>query len=202
MGRRGFQFTVEDRERVRAWSQQGMAPKEIAAELGCSLTTVRRYFRDVLVRQPSGVPPIEFTPEQRDMVSAMTGFGIGQKDIAGVLQISTETLRAHFAEELQNGVTLANARVATSLFQMATSGGQVAAAIFWLKVRAGWKDPLIVGGRVGHDHRHEHEHEVRFELRDALERLSPEARRAFKTVLLELAPDAEEDGNRLEPTRH
>ena len=34
----------------------------------------------------------------------------------------------------------ANLKVAQSLFQMATNGKNVAAAIFWMKARAGWRE--------------------------------------------------------------
>ena len=39
------------------------------------------------------------------------------------------------------GATVANAAVARALFRMATSVTNVAAAIFWLKVRGGWREP-------------------------------------------------------------
>jgi hypothetical protein len=37
--------------------------------------------------------------------------------------------------------TEANAQVAQSLYQQATSGKKTAATIFWLKTRAGWREP-------------------------------------------------------------
>ena len=37
-------------------------------------------------------------------------------------------------------VTTANVKIAQSLFNMATTGGSVAAAIFWMKARAGWRE--------------------------------------------------------------
>ena len=41
-------------------------------------------------------------------------------------------------------MTEANAKVAQSLFQMATQGKNVAAAIFWMKARAGWREKIEV----------------------------------------------------------
>jgi len=41
-------------------------------------------------------------------------------------------------------VTEANAKVAQSLFQMATQGKNVAAAIFWMKACAGWREKIEV----------------------------------------------------------
>lgn len=78
--------------------------------------------------------------EQRRMVKVMSGFGIPQPDIAGQIGIDAKTLRKHFREELDRGMTEANMRVAQSLFNMATTGGNVAAAIFWMKARAGWRE--------------------------------------------------------------
>ena len=82
----------------------------------------------------------EPTPEQRRTVKTMAGFGIPHTDIAPFLGIDTKTLRKHFREELDRGMTEANAKVAQSLFQMATQGKNVAAAIFWMKARAGWRE--------------------------------------------------------------
>jgi hypothetical protein len=70
----------------------------------------------------------------------MTGFGIIQDDIARWLDIDKKTLRKHFRREIDTGAIEANTRVAASLYGMATKDKNVAAAIFWLKSRAGWKD--------------------------------------------------------------
>ncbi len=85
---------------------------------------------------------VMFTPteEQRLMVKVMSGFGIPQPDIASQIGIDAKTLRKHFRGELDRGMTETNMRVAQSLFSMATTGGSVAAAIFWMKARAGWRE--------------------------------------------------------------
>lgn len=89
---------------------------------------------------PRGGVMYQPTEEQRRMVKVMSGFGIPQTDIASQVGIDTKTLRKHFREELDRGMTEANMRVAQSLFSMATTGGSVAAAIFWMKARAGWRE--------------------------------------------------------------
>ena len=78
--------------------------------------------------------------EQRRTVRAMSGFGIPQEDIATFLEIDSKTLRKHFRQELDRGSIEATTKVAQSLFRMATDGGSVAAAIFWMKARAGWRE--------------------------------------------------------------
>ncbi len=95
----------------------------------------------------------EPTPEQRRTVKTMAGFGIPHTDIAPFLGIDTKTLRKHFREELDRGMTEANAKVAQSLFQMATQGKNVAAAIFWMKARGGWREKQELDANVRTDMR-------------------------------------------------
>jgi len=80
------------------------------------------------------------TAEQRKTVRAMSGFGVPQEDIASFLEIDPKTLRKHFRTDLDRGSIEATAKVAQSLFRMATEGNNVAAAIFWMKARAGWSE--------------------------------------------------------------
>jgi hypothetical protein len=81
------------------------------------------------------------TEEQRRTVKAMTAYGINQNDICAILSISVPTLHKHFRVELDGSMAQANAQVAASLFEMATKGKNVTAAIFWLKCRARWQEP-------------------------------------------------------------
>lgn len=93
----------------------------------------------------------EPSDEQRRTVRALSGFGVPQPDIAVHVGIDPKTLREHFREELDRGSIEATAKVAQSLFNMATSGNNVAAAIFWMKARAGWreKNNLEITGKDG-----------------------------------------------------
>ena len=93
-----------------------------------------------------GRPPFEPTPEQRRMVEAMASCGIREDDIALVLQIARNTLRLHFTRELAVSAPKANAKVAATLFEIATNKNHakcVDAAKFWLARRAGWKEPTL-----------------------------------------------------------
>lgn len=91
-----------------------------------------------VTNRPSHKP----TAEQREQVEAMAGFGIPHDDIARVIGIESPTLRKHYRDELDQGQTKANTKVARNLFTIATGTGReaVTAAIFWLKVRAGWSE--------------------------------------------------------------
>src|SRR5436305_482537 len=93
----------------------------------------------------------EPTEEQRRTVKAMSGFGVPQPDIAIHVGVDPKTLRKWFRDELDRGSIEATTKVAQSLFRMATEGKNVAAAIFWMKARAGWreKNSLEVTGKDG-----------------------------------------------------
>jgi hypothetical protein len=80
------------------------------------------------------------TEEQRRTARAMSGYGIPQEDIATFFDIDAKTLRKHFRNEIDKGSIEATSKVAQSLFRMATEGKNVAAAIFWMKARAGWRE--------------------------------------------------------------
>lgn len=87
-----------------------------------------------------GRPKYTPTEKERSQCKALAAMGVPHTDIALVLQISAPTLRRHFRHELDTGMVEANAKVAQSLFKQATDTVKpsVVAAIFWLKVRAGW----------------------------------------------------------------
>src|SRR5262245_38276783 len=89
--------------------------------------------------------------QDRRTVLTMAGHGISETDIARVIGVPVATLRKWFPEELATGQIKANSQVAQSLFEKAIGNGSgaVTAAIFWLKVRARWVEPLPVEGYVG-----------------------------------------------------
>src|ERR1051326_20489 len=82
----------------------------------------------------------EPTDEQRRTVKAMSRVGVAQPAIPTHIGIDPKTLRKWFREELDRGSIEATTKVAQSLFRMATDGNNVAAAIFWMKARAGWRE--------------------------------------------------------------
>ena len=80
---------------------------------------------------------------QPAQVEAMAGYGLSTEDIAKVLDIDIDTVRANCRHEQETGAIKANLRVAESLFRMAVAGEgreSVTAAIFWLKTRARWRE--------------------------------------------------------------
>ena len=87
-----------------------------------------------------GQPAFEVTEERRKFVEAMTAYGIKQPDIAAVLGISDRTLRTKFKAEIRTALAKATAKVAETVFNLATKERNPAACFFWLKCRAGWKE--------------------------------------------------------------
>jgi hypothetical protein len=96
---------------------------------------------------------IEFEPTDADRrtVKAQAGLGVRQDDIARGLNIDAKTLRKHFRDELDRGSVKATAKVAETLYKMATSGTNTAATIFWMKAQGKWveKNHVEVSGPDG-----------------------------------------------------
>lgn len=91
-----------------------------------------------------GRPSWEPTEAQRKDVLAMAGFGFPLGDIAKALGVSIPTLRKHCKSELGRGHVIADAKVANTLFSVATDPRHprcVTAAIWWEKTRRGLNAP-------------------------------------------------------------
>jgi hypothetical protein len=80
-------------------------------------------------------PSFKPTDEQQRMVKTMAALGTRHEDIAAILEITPKTLRKHFRQELTRGAIEANAKVGQTIFAMATSGRNIAAAIYWERTR-------------------------------------------------------------------
>lgn len=86
----------------------------------------------------------EFIPtdEQRALVKGFAAVGLPQAQIATYLDIDKVTLLKYFRSELDKGMIEANSQIGKVLYQKALSGN-IAAAIFWAKVRMGWSERII-----------------------------------------------------------
>lgn len=93
---------------------------------------------------PVGRPEYQPTEEHREIVKAMVACGVPVQSVSDCLNLSKKTLYKYYSEEIRTSHILANQQVAQSLFAKAThanvTGASVAAAIFWLKCQAGWKE--------------------------------------------------------------
>ena len=94
--------------------------------------------------------PLHKTSEKtKAEVQALAGFGIKETDIAIYLGIDPKTLRKYYRNELDTGHIRANAAVARALYKQAVDDNSTAAAIFWLKTRAGWNERIEHTGADG-----------------------------------------------------
>lgn len=97
---------------------------------------------------PGGRPEKEIDLEQVELFASR---GLTEKQVAAALGISQETLMRRkkkygsFLDALKRGQAKGVAKVANALFDQAMNG-QTAAAIFYMKNRAGWKDKLEHSG--------------------------------------------------------
>jgi hypothetical protein len=126
----------------------------IAAQILDAVLSTRRGVHPQRCAEHATMPgrkPFTPTDEQRRLVRTMAGFGVPHDDIALVTKCSPPTLRKWFRHELDVAIIEANARVAQTLYQQATTPGNIAATIFWLKARAGWREKhaVEVTGRDG-----------------------------------------------------
>lgn len=87
----------------------------------------------------------------------MAGLGLRRDEIALLVinpatgrPIDERLLVRVFADELARGAPLASMQVAASLFRKATGKGTgaVAAAIWWSKVRMGWRETISVEAEI------------------------------------------------------
>ena len=83
------------------------------------------------------------TDENKKLVKMLAAVGVTFEDIATKLEISSDTLVKYYKKELDDGRIDANASIGQTLFQQAKNGN-TAAAIFWLKTRARWKETQAV----------------------------------------------------------
>ena len=83
---------------------------------------------------------VVLTEKDREAAQTMYAFGIPQEQIARILRMDVDTLIKRLGKEMEDYKVKANARVASTLYQMAISGTNPAATFFWLKTRAGWRE--------------------------------------------------------------
>lgn len=87
--------------------------------------------------------PHEPTEAQKAEVRALASMGIPHDQISAYIGIDKKTLYKYYREILGRAKIQANMKMAQCLFQQAQNGS-TPAAIFWLKVQAGWQDRQAV----------------------------------------------------------
>lgn len=79
----------------------------------------------------------EVTQECRNDVISLASLGFRHEDIAKRLKISEKMLKKHFRSELDSEPIRVNEEVMQSLLDMARSGKNTTATLFWAKTRCG-----------------------------------------------------------------
>lgn len=105
-----------------------------------------------------GGQPFKPTPEQRQLVQNLAGFGLSQERILQSIPWGTKddkpitkpTLHKHFRVELDRGIALANMRAMKALHELIAEK-HFGAICFYLKTQCGWKETVAVenSGRDG-----------------------------------------------------
>ncbi|MEO3475935.1 hypothetical protein AAFN86_29085 [Roseomonas sp. CAU 1739] len=91
------------------------------------------------------------TDDQRRMARVMAGMGVARRQIAKYLRMDEAALATRLGDDLEQAEVEANTKVAKALFTMATQKNNVAAAIFWMKARAGWREKIEIRPVVEND---------------------------------------------------
>ncbi len=68
----------------------------------------------------------------------MAQYGVPQKDIAAMVDMSLMTLVKYYKKELERGAAFANGKIAERLYNKAMDG-DTTALIFWAKCRMRWR---------------------------------------------------------------
>ena len=91
-------------------------------------------------RPGAGRPRWQPTDADRLRAETLGGLGVPQDQIALLIGVTTNTLRKYLMPELKLGHAKATSQVAQTLYNRATKGNDLGAAIFWLKSQAGWRE--------------------------------------------------------------
>lgn len=190
-------WTQRDRDIVIRMVTEGKTQKEIAAALKCSISTLRMRFKGPLRGGVKDVRERVFTDPERNSAIALASYGVPQKHIAEMLDVSLTTLRKHLNVEMTKAPIQANAAVARALWVKATrNGGEFNAQAFWLKARAGWTDRVAITGGLDVNGTVEHTHTLN--LPELVKNLSPEGRAALRVVAGEMRAFNEANATRVD----
>lgn len=103
-GRPGFKPTAAMHQKVKQLAGRGLTQEDVAAAVGCSVPTFRKYLGEVYSGAfKSKKPQFEKTPALSEKVELYIGCGMKDGQIARALGCSVEVLRKLFGEELLNG---------------------------------------------------------------------------------------------------
>ena len=130
--------------KARRLFESGLVLRAISQKTGIGESSLSRKAKsDGWLRAGSDPGPINKPDDGiSKQVKTMAGLGLMDEEIAAVLGMKLDALRAAYGKELTMAGPQMVAQVAQSMFKMATDANKpnVTAAIFWLKCRGGWND--------------------------------------------------------------
>lgn len=186
-------WTEEDSSLVRQLVAAGATRRQIAAAIGCSLTTLRRRFGDELAtHDPSSESGAALgTPQS---LHFFAGLGVTPGQIAALHGAAEGQIEQAFGMQLSAARSWLDAIVGGGLLKNALLEGETAAQVQWLKAR-GWQDRVRAETEAA-----EQSHASDESLRETMEKLSPRGRAAMEVVLRELGAKSSlpDDGPRFE----
>jgi hypothetical protein len=85
-------------------------------------------------------PRYVVTLEDHLHVRDLASFGMSEADIANQLKLPLETVNRIFKRALQTGGATGREQALRQLYDLAVSGKNLPALLFWIKARCGWRD--------------------------------------------------------------
>jgi hypothetical protein len=78
--------------------------------------------------------------ELQQQVRELAAIGALEQDIAAQVQLPLKKLKRVFKRELADGAAEGKTRILRTLHEIAASGENTQALLFWVKARCGWRD--------------------------------------------------------------
>lgn len=129
---------------ARSLFESGLILKSISEKTGASIPSLSKRSKKEGWRRASIDPGQINVPDDRiaAQIKTLAAYGLMDDEIAAVVGVKADELRITYERELTTASPEMVARVAQSMFKMATDSNKpnVTAAIFWLKCRGGWND--------------------------------------------------------------
>lgn len=132
--------------------EAGKLLRVISEKTGISVPCLSKKAKSESWQRSTAIPEAEKPDADiSKQVKTMAAYGLVDHEIAAVVGVSLDALRLNYAKELVTAGPEMVARVAQSMFKMATDANKpnVTAAIFWLKCRGGWVEEAEKNGSLG-----------------------------------------------------
>lgn len=139
MARKDYIKNESDRALIQAMVRLNSRIEQIAAAVGVTVPTLKKYYPDELARLETKYVPND---EDRMVVWRMIAFGFTLAQTAKRLRMSIELLKEHYQDVIDSAHEEAIDQVATNLVRIATGNQPQSAnaAMFYLRCRARWND--------------------------------------------------------------